>query len=163
MDEFFSLLLASGITTLVDVRSSPFSKYVPDFNRHNLDAAMKERGIEYMFMGGSLGGFTDDENYLTGGKADYSKLTMRKVYIDGIETLVALARSRTAVCIMCSELKPEMCHRSKMIGETLAKIGVSAIHIDEEGNAVSQEDVIRRLTGGQINLFEIAFTSNRKI
>lgn len=162
VDEFAGLLQERGITALVDVRSSPFSKYVPDFNRHNLEAALKEREIEYVFMGGSLGGFTEDESYLTGGKADYSKLSERPVYIEGIGKLMELAGSRAVVCMMCSELKPEMCHRSKMIGETLAKMGAHAVHIDEEGKDIALDEVIRRITHGQASLFEVTYTSKRK-
>ena len=33
---------------------------------------------------------------------------------------------------MCSEGKPEMCHRSKLIGATLDELGIPVLHIDED-------------------------------
>ena len=55
--------------------------------------------------------------------------------------------------LMCSELRPEECHRCKLIGAALAERGVEIIHIDEKGRAISQDEAIDRITGGQEGLF----------
>ena len=49
---------------------------------------------------------------------------------------------------MCSEGKPEACHRCKLIGVTLTTQDIPVIHIDENGEQVTQEKVVERLTGG---------------
>ncbi|MCI0730443.1 MAG: hypothetical protein L0332_27495, partial [Chloroflexi bacterium] len=54
---------------------------------------------------------------------------------------------------MCSEGKPEQCHRAKLIGETLVKEGIGVAHIDENNQLVSQVDVQHRLNKGQPSLF----------
>ncbi len=54
---------------------------------------------------------------------------------------------------MCSEGKPEMCHRSKLIGKTLAARGLPVAHIDENDALIGQDEVLLRLTGGQPSLF----------
>ena len=54
---------------------------------------------------------------------------------------------------MCSEGKPEECHRCKLIGATLITQDIPVIHIDENGEQVPQEKVIERLTGGQLSMF----------
>ena len=33
--------------------------------------------------------------------------------------------------LMCSEGKPEMCHRSKLIAASLIELGIPVAHIDE--------------------------------
>jgi len=58
-----------------------------------------------------------------------------------------------AVIIMCSEGKPENCHRSKLIGKSLAQTGIPVAHIDESDEIIGQADVLLRLTGGQPSLF----------
>ena len=63
--------------------------------------------------------------------------------------------------LMCSEGKPELCHRSKLIGVELAKRGITIGHIDPDGAVVDQETVIARLTGGQLNLLEDAAPTSR--
>ena len=40
---------------------------------------------------------------------------------------------------MCSEGRPEQCHRSKLIGEALAAAGIPVCHIDEDGGLLTQD------------------------
>lgn len=64
---------------------------------------------------------------------------------------------------MCSEGKPENCHRSKLIGESLLALNIPVLHIDENDTLVDQEAVILRLTGGQLSLFgDLTFTSRKR-
>ena len=53
---FLRLLLQHGIEEIVDVRSSPHSRYNPQFNRKALQAVLAEAGVGYVFMGAELGG-----------------------------------------------------------------------------------------------------------
>jgi uncharacterized protein (DUF488 family) len=55
---------------------------------------------------------------------------------------------------MCSEQKPQECHRSKLIGNTLRKLGIEVAHIDESGELKTQEEVDNILSGGQLSLFD---------
>jgi len=48
------------------------------------------------------------------------------------------------VAIMCSELKPEDCHRSKLIGVTLQDESIKVQHIDEEGEIADQTSIIAK-------------------
>jgi hypothetical protein len=66
---------------------------------------------------------------------------------------------------MCSEGKPENCHRSKLIGQTLTAEGFEVLHIDDNNVVISQKDVLSRLTGGQPSLFGddfFSFTSRKR-
>jgi hypothetical protein len=104
-------------------------------------------------MGDSLGGQPDDKTCYTGGKVDYSKVARQPFFLAGIERLHEASRQGHSVAVMCSEGKPENCHRSKLIGKTLASEGVEVIHIDERDQLISQRDVLLRITGGQPSLF----------
>lgn len=65
-EEFVSLLREYGVTAVADVRSSPYSRFCPHFNREELKEGLREAGIAYVFLGQELGGRSDD-------RADYKK------------------------------------------------------------------------------------------
>ena len=51
-EEYFIVLLRQHkIDVLADVRSQPFSKYTPHFNRESLQVAVRGFGIRYLFIG----------------------------------------------------------------------------------------------------------------
>lgn len=54
--EFVDLLVAGGITDLVDVRAYPSSRRNPQFNREPLHTALAEARIRYHWAGKHLGG-----------------------------------------------------------------------------------------------------------
>ncbi|GAB4174014.1 MAG: hypothetical protein Fur006_03610 [Coleofasciculaceae cyanobacterium] len=56
IDDFITLLQTHGITAVADVRSHPYSRYLPHFNKSELEAALQHVGIEYRFLGQELGG-----------------------------------------------------------------------------------------------------------
>jgi uncharacterized protein (DUF488 family) len=47
--EFIDLLKENNVTQLVDVRTSPYSRYNPQFNKENLGFFLKENDIQYIF------------------------------------------------------------------------------------------------------------------
>jgi uncharacterized protein (DUF488 family) len=156
------LLRNACIDCLVDVRSSPYSRYKPEFNRESLDALLSQAGIRYVFMGDSLGGRPDAPECYVDGKVDYDRLRKRESYQRGIEKLAAARDKGMRVALFCSEGRPEECHRSKLIGTTLVDREIPVLHIDETGVEQSQDQIILRLTGGQIGLFGEPTHTSRK-
>jgi uncharacterized protein (DUF488 family) len=60
IDLFIDTVRSAGIDTIIDVRSSPYSRFNPHFNRENLEKSLRERDMDYRFMGDRLGGrYTD--------------------------------------------------------------------------------------------------------
>lgn len=152
-----------AITCVVDVRSSPYSRFSPDFGKQALEPALTSLGLRYVFLGEALGGRPDDPGCYVDGKVDYERLGAREIYRGGIERVVRAAEQGMRLALLCSEGKPEECHRSKLIGATLDRIGIQVVHIDEQGEPRSQAEIIERLTGGQLSLFgEIGFTSRKR-
>lgn len=164
VDELVQLLKKYEIAYLIDVRSKPYSKFKPEYSKHELEQAIENAGLKYVFMGDLLGGQPDLPScYTPDGKIDYSKLREKDFYKRGIERLKDAWQKQLPVVVMCSEQKPEMCHRSKLIGESLCGINIPVEHIDENGNLVSQKEVMLRLTDGQLSLFgSDDFTSRKK-
>ncbi|MBI4244927.1 MAG: DUF488 domain-containing protein [Planctomycetes bacterium] len=129
INEFIKLLRRHNIEILADVRSQPYSKYVPQFNKILLENALKNHQIKYLFMGAELGGRPDSKEYYTAdGRADYKKLSESKLFISGLTRLLDIA-NRSIAAIMCSEENPDTCHRKLLIGWALQKKDIEVCHI----------------------------------
>ena len=163
IEQFIETLRQHEIAYLIDVRSVPYSRYKPEFSKEALAAELQRHGIRYVFMGDTLGGHPDDETcYDEDGQVNYEKVKDTEIYQNGIERIhTAFAQQRT-VALMCSEGKPEQCHRSKLIGASLNKEDLPVIHIDENDEEQTQEKIIDRLTGGQMRLFGDDTSHSRK-
>ena len=59
-EDFIALLCQHSITALCDVRSRPYSRINPQFNREELEEALRPHGIAYRFLGKELGARSDD-------------------------------------------------------------------------------------------------------
>jgi uncharacterized protein (DUF488 family) len=162
IEEFVGLLKKHGVECLVDVRTAPYSRFKPEFSREALAATVEAAGIRYLFGGQELGGRPDAPECYVDGKVDYDRVRTTVFYARGIERIQQAHHRGTKLVLMCSELRPEECHRSKLIGVTLAEMGIPILHIDEEGVLRTQDEVIARLTGRQLDLFgEPSFTSRK--
>ena len=163
IEELIEVLQQHAIVYLIDVRSAPYSRYKPEFSKAPLANELERHSIRYVFMGDTLGGRPDDEACYVNGKVDYEKVKVTEFYQSGIERLHTAFLQQQSVVLMCSEGKPEECHRCKLIGTTLTTQNIPIIHIDENDEQVTQEKVIERLTGGQLSLFgEDTFHSRKK-
>lgn len=163
LDEFVAVLRRYEIQYLVDVRSAPYSRFKPEFGKESLEQALAGAGIRYLFFGSQLGGRPDDPECYVDGKVDYDRVKARPFYRQGIERVQNAQRQRLRVALMCSEGKPEECHRSKLIGQTLLEMQISVLHIDEEDALRTQDEVTARLTHGQLTLFGApSFTSRKR-
>ncbi|MEW6251643.1 MAG: DUF488 domain-containing protein [Planctomycetota bacterium] len=153
LDDLFRLLAGQRIDVLADVRSSPYSQHVPQANRDVLEAAAPRFGVEYVFLGGELGGRpADDSLLLADGKPDYEAMAATRAFQRGLEELRRLAATRR-VCCLCSEEDPARCHRSMLVAEALVRGGDAVLHLRHDGRVETQAEVTRRRTGGQLSLF----------
>jgi uncharacterized protein (DUF488 family) len=157
--DFIAVLQANDIAFLIDVRSKPYSRYKPDFSKQSLESHLQAANIRYVYMGDTLGGMPDDPDcYDENGKVAYEKVAQKAFYQEGIGRLQNAWTQKLRVAIMCSEGKPENCHRTKLISKTLTAIStpggtIPVTHIDENDQLISQEDVMLRLNKNQPSLF----------
>ncbi len=163
LEELIATLQANRVEFLIDVRTSPYSKFKPEFAKEVLQIRLERAGIRYLFMGDTLGGQPREEACQTDGKVDYDKVRAQPFFKAGIERLRKAFEQNRRAALMCSEGRPEQCHRSKLIGEALATAGIPVCHIDEDGALLTQTQVIDRLTRGQMDLFgQPSFTSRKR-
>jgi uncharacterized protein (DUF488 family) len=163
LQEFIATLKRNSIEYVIDVRTSPYSKFKPEYSKEVLQRQLEGAGVRYVFMGDTLGGQPKDPGCHTDGKVDYDKVRAQSFFQRGIERLRKAFEAQHRVALMCSEGRPEQCHRSKLIGEVLAAAGIPVCHIDEDGGQLTQTQVIDRLTRGQMDLFgPVSFTSRKR-
>ena len=145
LEKLIRLLEDNGVMTVVDVRSAPYSRYNPQFNKDNLESSLSQRYIQYVFAGQYLGGRPSDptcykSRTLPGEGADYlhevdyPEVMKREWFIKGIERLLELADEQTTT-ILCSEENPAECHRHHLIAKYLMATHpeVSVRHIRGDG------------------------------
>jgi uncharacterized protein (DUF488 family) len=162
LDELIATLKAHRIDYLLDVRSAPYSKFKPEYSREALEIALGRHGIRYVFLGDALGGQPRDPECYRAGKVDYETVRRQPFFLDGLERLRKVQAQGLRAALMCSEGRPEQCHRSKLIGEALAAAAIPLSHIDEDGRLLTQTQVMDRLTGGQLDLFGGPALTSRK-
>ena len=165
IEAFLDVLKQHHINYLIDVRSRPYSRYKPEFSKRPLEQQLTGNQIRYVFMGDALGGQPDDPScYDKDGKVDYEQCRRRPQFLAGIERLQKAYEQQLQVVLMCSEGKPETCHRAKLIGEVLHKEGIEVRHIDEKDDLLSHTQVMLRVVKRQPSLFgdEIFKHTSRK-
>jgi uncharacterized protein (DUF488 family) len=142
IEDFIKLLQRYGIKFLIDLRSQPYSRYKPEFSKEALEHSLKKQQIHYIYMGDTLGGRPEDTGcYTEDGKVDYTILREKDFYQRGISRLRTAWEKQLPIALMCSEMKPEECHRGKLIGSSLVEQGLAVSHIDEAGNTKTQDEV----------------------
>lgn len=145
IESFLATLRQHDIAYVIDVRSKPYSRYQPDFSRSPLEGHLQSAGIRYVFMGDTLGGRPEDRAlYTPDDKVDYDKLRLSDPFKEGIERLQKAHSQGLRVTLLCSEGRPENCHRSHLIGHTLELLGVAVEHISEQGDLLTQAEVMLR-------------------
>lgn len=143
--DFVGLLREHRITLVVDVRSQPYSRWAPQFNREALEQALEEAGIGYDFLGHALGGRASDPGLYTGGRPDYGRMEEAEAYQRGIEHLMEAAGTERVV-IMCGEGDYRECHRHLLVTQTLLQRGIEVLHIKPDGQLVAGERVPEQLS-----------------
>ncbi len=144
-EEFLYLLRRHEASAVADVRSAPYSRYAPQFNRETLARSLREYGIRYVFLGRELGARSEDPScYDENGRVSYERLRDSAPFRKGIERVMRAAnKQRTA--LMCAEKEPLDCHRTILVAPVLREKGVRVRHIWADGSLEDHEDSMERL------------------
>ena len=142
---FLRLLLNHRVEQVVDVRSSPHSRFNPQFNRRRLKAALEEAGLGYEFMGEGLGGRPADPRcYDAEGRVQYGRLAETEAFKAGIRHVIRRVRDHR-IALMCSEKEPLHCHRTLLIARELMGLDFGVTHILPDGGSEDHSAAMDRL------------------
>jgi uncharacterized protein (DUF488 family) len=104
-------LVGRKINILVDIRTKPFSRWNPQYNRSVLEHHLNLLDISYIWKGQNLGGLAENINFN-----------------ENIKWLADLSKTERVV-VLCSEKDYRKCHRHLLIEPELLKHGVKMEHI----------------------------------
>jgi uncharacterized protein (DUF488 family) len=144
LDEFLALLRQHKVSAIADVRSSPFSRIHPQFNRGLLKRMLRKSGIAYVFLGEELGGRTNDRSCYENGQVQYGRIAETALFHEGLSRIVRGAQ-RYRLALVCAEKEPLACHRALLIARALQTMGIAAVHIHADGHLETQEHAMSRL------------------
>ena len=144
LTKFLSLLNQHKIQAVVDVRSTPFSRYCPQFNRQVLARSLRDNKINYVFMGDLLGARRSEADCRKEGKVIYERVEQTDSFQRGIARLTDGAR-QMRVALMCAEKDPLTCHRTILVARFCAKEFDDVWHILEDGKIETMADANERL------------------
>lgn len=141
VDAFLDLVRQHGVEVVADVRSAPYSRFVPQFNHRELQAAVREAELQYVYLGRELGGRPEPDSGLIDdeGHAIYGYIAETESFLTGIQR-VRDGIDRYRVALMCSEEDPTECHRRLLVSRVLIlDHGIDVRHIRGNGR-VDLED-----------------------
>jgi uncharacterized protein (DUF488 family) len=143
-DSFLRVLKKHKITAVADVRSSPYSKFKPEFNKDQLAEFLNEHGIAYVFLGDLCGARVEDPSCYVNGKVDYTLVAENPKFKEGLKRIInGMAKFRIA--LMCAEKDPITCHRTILICRNLTSRGINIKHILSNGRTEDHKDSEQRL------------------
>lgn len=162
LEVFAKLLIDYGVDTVVDIRSAPYSRFNPQFNREQLMADLRNHRMGYLFLGNELGGRSNDPSHYKEGRVLYSSLAGTKFFRQGLE-LVSQNAAEHRIVLMCSEGEPLACHRTLLVARFLVdNYGLAVEHILPDGQLESYSDSINRLLVNTDLLNEDLFLSRQE-
>lgn len=144
VEVFISLLKQHAVTALADVRSAPFSRFNPQFNKDALAGELKTHGIKYVFLGRELGARSDDPSCYENGRVQYGRLARTELFKQGIARVMKGAGEHR-IALMCAEKEPLECHRTLLVARALDEQGVEVVHILGNGRLESHRAAMERL------------------
>jgi uncharacterized protein (DUF488 family) len=145
IDRFVALLQQHDIDAVADVRSTPYSRFNPQYRKERLQAALADAGIRYVFLGEELGARSKDPAcYDESGRVSYVRLAATDLFRRGIERLLTGMQNHR-IAIMCAEREPLDCHRTILVARELEKAGVPVTHILKDGALEPHRHAMERL------------------
>lgn len=161
VEKFIQLLKQQSVDVVVDVRSSPYSKYNTQYNRDELKKNLNGRNLKYLFLGDELGGRPANSHCYVNSKISFEKIRQTNSFQIGLQRVLKGA-GKYNLALLCSEKDPLMCHRGILIAKELADHGVTVNHILEDGSIIDQAELEKQLLK-RLHLEETFFSNHNEL
>lgn len=143
-EAFLQLLLQHHVDAVADVRSMPYSRFHPQFNREALQSGLKTSGLFYVFLGEELGARRSEPDCYVDGKARYELIAKAPRFQEGLSR-VREGAAKYRIALLCAEKDPLTCHRTILVCRHLRKDLIPILHILQDGRIESHHDAEQRL------------------
>jgi len=144
LEELVSQLIDHGVAVVCDVRSSPYSRHNPQFNREPLQDGLKAAGIGYVYLGNLLGARSDNPAHCKNGKVRFDRVARSEGFREGLRRLRKGVGGHR-ICLLCAEKDPIACHRTILVCRHMRSRDLAIRHILEDGSLENHRDAERRL------------------
>lgn len=156
IEHFLALLARHDVEVVADVRSRPYSRFVPYFSKERLARLLQDEGISYLYLGAELGG-KPVRGEAPSAAPDYASRTAEPAFRSGIERLLAEADERRTA-MLCRERDPLDCHRLHLICRFVRPMVDDIHHILPDGRAevqsATEQQLLERAGASTLPLFE---------
>lgn len=144
IDELLMLLKHFEVDAIADVRSFPFSRHTPQFNRAELECSLKSQGLKYVFLGDELGARRKERACYINGVADYDLISDLPLFQQGLSRVLN-GLQKMSIALMCAERDPLTCHRAILVARALKPKVQFIDHIISQDTLESHDDLEIRL------------------
>ncbi len=134
IDTFVAILRAFSIRGVVDIRARPTSRRCPQYCGERLRDDLLQARIHYHWAGKRLGGFRPESSKSTHSALRSAALRAYADHMQSEEFRFGIAdvltrASDDPVAVLCSERRPENCHRLLVADYLVAVAGLCVQHI----------------------------------
>jgi len=143
-ERFGELLRLHNVAAVGDVRSAPYSRSHPDFNREFLKTKLAEAGVAYEFLGRELGARPEGAQFYQQGRVQYRVLAQSPLFRAGLDRVLKGAQTQR-LALLCAEKEPLECHRTLLVARELVSLGASVVHIHADDSLETYADGMKRL------------------
>lgn len=162
---FLHLLQKHKINYLLDVRSTPFSKFAQIYNKDTLKYLLSNNNISYWAMGKFFGARPKDRSlYSDSGYLDFEKVKKSELFLRGKDNVKLGLQRGNQIALMCTEKDPIDCHRAIMVAKAFFDDGIEVYHILPNGELQTHTELEKRLLNmyfprdNQISIFRFMTT-----
>lgn len=161
------LLHEYQIDAVADVRSQPYSRHHPQFNRETLIDALKTIDARYVFLGRELGARRSEPESYRDNRARYDLIRHLPAFREGLAR-IQKGIETNRIALLCAEKDPVTCHRAILVCRELRSLPVDILHIRENGLCETTASIETRLLNhwgldhldlftGRSELIEVAY------
>ena len=144
LEALVALLRQHDVTAVADVRSAPYSRFNPQFNREPFAEVLESAGIRYVFLGNELGGRSEDPACYEDGHIRYERIAATESFKSSLARVVR-GTAKHRIALMCAEKEPLDCHRTLLVARALEARGVEAAHVHADGALEPHRTAMDRL------------------
>lgn len=143
---FLSALKEHHVDILIDVRSKPFCRHHPCYNKPALEESMKAAGIDYQNYIREFGGRQEDIRfYDDNGMMDYEVFAASEQFMSGVVKVRHDMSCGKTIAFMCAEEDPLECHRALLVARAFDELGCTVIHLLPEHQTKTQRELEEEL------------------
>lgn len=169
LEHFLKMLRTNEIDYVLDVRSTPYSKFAQNYDRENIQNFLVRNNINYKYMGKYFGARQENMDlYTQDGYLDFEKVAVSGHFQSAVENVMK-GMETNRIALMCLEKKPIDCHRAILVAKAFYSKGCTVNHILEDCSIQTHPELNEELLDmyfpdrNQISLFDIRTDEERLV